>query len=279
VSNRLLFAPSGFERGFDAWREVSALARDADLDPAGKVASRSAPRVLDAVAAALADAPREHVFLYIHYLDVHDYLPARVSYAQAVQTFDRRLGELLLALERERLLEDSVVILTSDHGESLGERHAIAGKSSHRGNPSFQSVLEIPLIIAPPVSDEPDRMLRSEDLAALIAGIALLPPSTSMAKSPLHDDELLLTERRFLTYRRGPFKSVIHRKDPRRTALFDLLSDPGETFNGIDQWPAIRDEHRLRVAELVKALAARSVAGDTQTEADRERLRALGYLE
>ena len=95
----------------------------------------------------------------------------------------------------------------------------------------------------------------------------------------LQPDELLLTERRFLTYRRGRWKSMIHRTDPSRSALFDLEADPGETFNGIEQWPLIRDEHRRRVAELLTPLEAGPSVADTQTDADRERLRALGYLE
>jgi arylsulfatase A-like enzyme len=285
VSNRLLFAPSGFERGFDVWREVGASADNQALGPSERLALRSASRVLDAVGGALARAPRERLFLYIHYLDVHDYLPARTSYADSVESFDAGIGALFDALERVGLFESAVIILTSDHGESLSEKHPVAGKSSHRGNPSFQTVLELPLIIAPAegLAKEgvPESMLRTQDLFGLIEGIAGLPETEAARAEPLglQRDELLLTERRFLTYRKGRWKSMINRRDPSRSALFDLSQDPGETFNWIDHRPDVYEAHRRRVDELAGSLASGPLTGDAQSERDRDRLRALGYLE
>ena len=125
VSNRLLFAPAGFERGFDVWEEIGVGPEVKSLDRAERMALRSAPQVFEGVGAALTKAPRERLFLYVHYIDVHDWIPRGMRYARAVEEFDVELGRLLGALDADGLLDDSVVILTSDHGEALGEEHPI----------------------------------------------------------------------------------------------------------------------------------------------------------
>lgn len=279
VSNRLLFAPAGFERGFDVWREVGASPEQDGLDRAERMALRSAPRVLDAVGAALAKAPRERVFLYVHYVDVHDWIPTGRGYAESVEAFDADLGRLLEALAGAGLLDDAVVLLTSDHGEALGERHAIPGRPNHLGNPSFQSVLEVPLIVAPPIAADADATLRSQDLRGLVERVAGLPPEPAPPATLLLPDELLLTERRYLTYQRGRWKSVLHRRDPARFVLFDLYADPGETVDQTAARPEVASEHRSRIAELRASLSAAAVSGEDLTDLDRSRLRALGYLE
>jgi arylsulfatase len=45
----------------------------------------------------------------------------RAGYAAEIRTLDRELGRLLAGLEARGLVEDSVVVLVADHGESLGE--------------------------------------------------------------------------------------------------------------------------------------------------------------
>jgi arylsulfatase A-like enzyme len=282
VGNPLLFAPSGFERGFDVWREVEL--QEADASPAESTSRPSAERVLAELEAVLADPPHERSFLYLHYIDVHQYVQGsrlKENYARAVEAFDADFGRLMDLLRAYGVLEDAVVVLTSDHGESLGERHAVPGRPSHRGDPSFQTVLDIPLIVSPIPDEDPEPMLRSQDLAALIERFAGLAPDRTAgnATDPVLPSELLLTERLFVTYRKGQWKSVFHRTDPRQDALFDLGSDPDETFNGISQWREIAETHRLRVAELTAEISAPAPSGDRQTEADRLRLRALGYLE
>ena len=281
VSNQLLFAPAGFERGFDVWREVGRAQEMRDLAPAERSALRAAPRVNAAVSAALARAQGEPLFLYVHYLDVHDWFALGRGYRESVEAFDRELGELFDALAKEEILDDSVVILTSDHGEALGEAHALPGWPNHRGNPSFESVLRIPLIIAPAIAGDPERFVRSQDLATLILRSAGLPdadPPEGHTPS-VAPDELFLTERKFRTYRKGRWKSTFHRRVPGLQALFDLEADPGEKVNLIDAHPDIHEANQRRVNELVSVLGKSAREGGRLTEVDRGRLRVLGYLE
>lgn len=279
VANALLFAPSGFEQGFDVWREVGAIDTSA-MEREEIPLQRSAKLVREAVRETFAELRRERLFLYVHYVDVHDWTYVDLEYAEAVALMDEELGRLMQELEGEGLLENATVILTSDHGEALGEPHPLKTTRTHLGNPSFQSVLEIPLIVAPPIFEDTDRMLRSQDLAARIEQIAGLPGRAPVgpAEGGLDRDELLLSEDHFLTYRQGRWKSTFHRIQPKRWALFDLDTDPGETVNLLGDEPEIVERHLRRIRDLNARLRTTPDATDTLTERDRDRLRALGYL-
>ena len=77
ASNRLLFEPAGFERGFDRWVEVSyrrmgRKLKDRELELA-RVQGRAVDRVTLAALDALQKRASDRFFLYVHYMDVHDY--------------------------------------------------------------------------------------------------------------------------------------------------------------------------------------------------------------
>jgi arylsulfatase A-like enzyme len=231
-----------------------------------------------AVKGALERRRSDRFFLYVHYIDVHDYGFHRIPYAAAVQSLDQGLGRLLAALEKASLLEDAVVVLTSDHGERLGEMHDFPGEGpnarGHYGNPSFEELLRIPLIVAPARFEDPGRFLRSQDIHRLlleIAGVATVPaPET-------RPDELYLSELQYRTYRQGRWKSLLRRLD-NAYFLYDLEADPEEDREVGKQHPDVARAHLRRMAELTRDLAAQRVPERELSESDRERLRALGYL-
>jgi arylsulfatase A-like enzyme len=283
ASNQFLYEPSGFSRGFDEWVEVD------DRPPVAGAASRRNLKdarqsrtwrpVNRAVTLALNRRKSDHFFLYVHYIDVHDYNFAKISYAEAVQLMDQGVGSLLEKLEAAGLLSDAVVVLTSDHGERLGELHGFEGELpntfGHFGNPSFQELLRIPLIIAPARFDHPGRFLRSQDLFGLllqIAGVERAPASD------VDSDELFIGELQYRTYRQGRWKSLLRRADGRHF-LYDLEADPLEREDQHAQYPEVIAAHAARIAELSKQLAASSVPQRELSESERERLRTLGYLE
>jgi arylsulfatase A-like enzyme len=67
------------------------------------------------------------------------------AYDGAIAYVDHELGRLLDELNRRAVLDDTVVIITSDHGEHLGER----GYMRH-GNTLYPEVLHVPLLILLP---------------------------------------------------------------------------------------------------------------------------------
>jgi arylsulfatase A-like enzyme len=212
--------------------------------------------------------------LYVHYVDVHDWGLMKIEYAEAVELFDRDLGKLLGYLGAQGLLEHAVVVFTSDHGEALGEEHPLKSTRTHLGNPSFEPVLRVPLIVAPPQFDDTSRLVRSQDIPGLIKQIAGIARQEAQDLEP---DEVFLTEKRWQTYRKGRWKSMF-RRGRRKAWLFDIEADPGETVDVSKQRPDIAAEHRKRIAQLTTALAGQVSEDEKLTEQDRQRLRALGYL-
>jgi arylsulfatase A-like enzyme len=281
-SNALIFRPYGYDRGFDSWIEVSSDEAGDRLLPrrARDMARRDAragQRVNTAALAALDDRTSDRFFLYIHYMDPHDYgLRADIKrYADGVMAVDRAVGELLDRLREDGLLENAVVVFTSDHGEYLGAPHALTPAGKHFGNPSVESLLRVPLIVSPPQPGDPTRLVRGQDVRSLIREIAGLAP---IPASDVAADEVFLTELYFQTYRRGQWKSTFSRNGL-RVALFDLTADPGETRNLAELRPEIVEQHRRRINEITSSLGTQRGAKAELSADDAQRLRALGYLE
>jgi arylsulfatase A-like enzyme len=278
-SNQFLFGDSGFSQGFDDWIEVGAPDSPSSVVPAERrrlSELRASPNVLAAVNQALARRESDHFFLYVHFMDVHDYHYAKTDYRKTVGVLDAAIGRLLDMLEAEGLLAGATVLLTSDHGERLGEVHRPRGRPGHYGNPAFEELLAIPLIAAPAVVDDPTAPLRTQDLHPLLARIAGLP---AQDEEVLGDREHYVSERAFRTYVDGHFKSTLRRRDG-KLFLFDLASDPDETRDASSDLPEIADAHRRRIDELANTLAVDVARSDRElSEEERRTLEALGYIE
>ena len=74
---------------------------------------------------------------------------ARDAYDDCVADLDEQLGRLIDELDRRGVLEQTWVIITSDHGESFGEH---AGVFWH-GTSLYETELHVPLVIIPPTAD------------------------------------------------------------------------------------------------------------------------------
>ena len=140
------------------------------------------------------------------------------------------------------------------------------------GNPSFQELLEVPLIVAPATQRNPKELMRTEDVNRLLVELAggTAPPSE------LAPGELLLAETHFRTYLAGRWKSVVRRKDGMFT-LFDLQADPEEKRNVAKANSEIVAVHRDRIEVLSKQFSAREAVLQRISPLDLSRLRLLGY--
>jgi arylsulfatase A-like enzyme len=283
ASNQFLYEPSGFGRGFDDWIEVDerkpATGKASRVGVESPWKSRRWTAVQRAVEQALARRRSDRFFLYVHYVDVHDYRFQKQSYAQAVRVMDRALGRLLDLLEAQGLLRDAVVVVTSDHGERLGEAHGIPGEAAnsygHYGNPSWQEELRVPLVVAPAVFADTKRLVRTQDFYHLVLEIAGIASEPAADTRP---DELFVGELYYRTYRQGRFKTTVRRSDG-RAFLYDLEADPGEQHDLAPGQALGVLAHRNRINELTRDLAAAPEPARELSEEEKARLRALGYLE
>jgi choline-sulfatase len=134
---------SGLARGFEVY--------DDEVGPSGE---RRADAVVERARAWLEQNRQQPFFLWVHFYDPHlDYDPpepyrtrfAGREYDGEVADTDAAVGRLFEALDRANVASQTAVILTGDHGESLGEH----GERSH-GALLFEGATRVPLIIRVP---------------------------------------------------------------------------------------------------------------------------------
>jgi arylsulfatase A-like enzyme len=96
---------------------------------------------------------------------------ARDSYDDCLAYIDEQLGNLFDELRRRGLLDKTVIVVTSDHGEGLGEHNLF-----DHGESLYRTEIRVPLVIIPPsgvkraaVVDETVSLL---DLPATIVDLA-----------------------------------------------------------------------------------------------------------
>jgi arylsulfatase A-like enzyme len=261
VTNKLLHRPGGYERGFERWRELPSFAPTA-------VAAN------DAVREVLAERPQDRFFLYVHYMDVHDYGFRGEPYASGVRQVDWAVGDLQQALQAQGLGEGTVWIVTSDHGERLGEGHFTKGLPGHNGNPSFDTLLEIPLIVSPPVFEDTGGAVRSDDIHRMILRLAGAEPD---APAELRPGEIFLSELRYQTLRDGRWK-LFRERETGALHLVDLEADPGETRDVAASHPEVLAARERRMDGLAASLRVEGAPELELSERDRARLEALGYV-
>lgn len=173
------------------------------------------------------------------------------SYDAGIAYLDREIGRLLDELDRRRLLENTVLIVTSDHGDHFGEH----GNISH-GDTLYMPVIHVPLIICfPPKTPAGRRVYQTvslRDLPATVAELLNLGPDAAFPGESLarywRTTRPLPAARAFsnldLEIHRGPRTWTVHLKslvDDRyhylqeeadgSERLYDLAVDPNETRN------------------------------------------------
>jgi choline-sulfatase len=183
---------------------------------------------------------------------------ARHAYYGAISYVDDQIGRLVATLAEARLEEDTVVIVTADHGDMLGERDLWFKMSF------FEPACRIPLIVHAPGRFRAGRIGgaaslvdllptladlahdgRAPDYAAPVDGRSLVPALTGATPPDEVVGEYLgeSAVAPIVMIRRGALKFVHTPADPDQ--LYDLAADPLEMTN-----LAARPEHAPTVAAL-----------------------------
>jgi arylsulfatase A-like enzyme len=246
----------------------------------------------------------------LHPSQAVDWERVRRLYGGDVNTSDRLLAGLLQLLERQGLSENTILIVTSDHGENLGEHGLVEHQFS-----VHESLLSVPLVISAPGRLAPgvrqDPVMLTDLFATILDGVdaegVTIPPSS---RSLLLPDMQAVSEepsRPLFAEYAGPHRSILEllqsinpqmesarlaaayrtvRVGEKRltvgsdgsVALHDLIADPQQRRNLAGEMPQL-------VASLRQILEqALTPPDDSQhpeyeiDEATREKLRALGYI-
>jgi arylsulfatase A-like enzyme len=211
--------------------------------------------------------------LMIRDLSEAERLFIEANYDGQVAAMDEVLGTLLAALRARGRYENALVIITSDHGEFLGE-HAQLG---HSGQMLYEPVLHVPLVLKFPgaarprgVSSTPVQLVDLLPTVLAAAGAALPPgvqgevlPHVSHPSVAEEDINPHLASRNAALYDRsirvlydGSYKLITTSRGERM--LFDLARDPEEKTDLAAREP----ERAAALAEKLEAVFATLVAPD-----------------
>src|SRR5262249_19303656 len=179
----------------------------------------------------------------------------RAPYDAEVAYTDAMLGALLARLQAAHALDRTIVAVTADHGESLGDH----GETTH-GLFAYDSTLAVPLIVsapgaAPGLVETP---VSHVDLTPTILDLVGVDPGSaldgqSLARAPSLDRALYF-EALDASLTRGwaPLHGVVQRNwkyiDLPDAELYDLRADPQEQRNLADSDPHAEVLRRMLAA-------------------------------
>jgi len=225
----------------------------------------------------------------------------RALYDGGAAAADRHVGALLGVLEELGLAERTLVVVTSDHGEDLGDR-APPRPATH-GHSLYDELLLVPLVVYDPrlddaVSRVPAQVRLVDVLPTILDLLGVLedPRSNGRSVAPLMRGEeagdrpayaQIVTIKggaRKVALREGAHK-LIQNAFPKIPAveLYDLAADPAEEMNLASQESELREQLQEKLRRARAPVAEGGLPnyrpGQPTPRALKERLEALGYVE
>lgn len=205
-------------------------------------------------------------------------------YAAEVRFLDQELGRLIRELRDRGLLDSSLLVLTSDHGEALEDDH---GYYFSHNNGQTVDQLHVPLMIRYPGCDGGsvvDRPVSTVDVLPTALTILGIDADVATDGIDLRDDrERVVVSQGFreISVRRGRWKAIWDRGE--EPFLANLERDPGESRNLADGVVLGHAERMQELSALLRQVRERPVITranlrDRAPDALRRKLEALGYL-
>ena len=293
----------GLNKGFEYYN-------DYDI---GTLNGRLADQVTDAAVRWVEEAKNKNIFLFLNYFDPHyPYEPPKdfvapffqknphifyqlsklqqiiASYDGEILYMDYHIGKLLENLKANNLYDNSMIIVTADHGDLFGEH----GKFGH-GDYLWQEEIHVPLFIKYPAGEispqQSNLRIQLTDILPLICKrLGINIPENIQGDVPPKIEHPIMAE----TY---PLKEIskdgywraIFDKDYKflwnsenNHRLFNLRKDPAEQLNLIEKKPQVAgrmlSNMERYLADLPKTShdsAEREIDEDTK-----KALESLGYI-
>lgn len=209
-------------------------------------------------------------------------------YDEGIRSFDEGLKEVVEHLESRRLLDKTVIVVTSDHGESFYEH----GRVKHCQT-LHDTEIHVPLWIRVPGVSQSGRTALTTplvDLAPTLLDMLGLPTPGVLEGRSLRpwieepttpgDGTAYSAYSVLRSVTDGRYKLITSVRDKGEDRLYDLQDDPGETHSLHDA--ERRTLHRLRklLADWMSRTEGGKNAEQKQKEADEieKELRSVGYI-
>ena len=285
VSSYVLRGETGLRGAFD-WYEDSVNAHAGgefgDFQRPGTTTAALAKRWLDSAAS-------RPFFLFLHLYEPHvPYAPppefaARYAnkYDGEIAAADAIVGDVIADLKRRNLYDDALVVVTSDHGEGLGDH----GEQQH-SILLYTEAIHVPLLVKLPKRTRAgERITQPASLADITPTVAALVGATATAAP--HSANLLALPATRNLYSESIYPYVqlgwsdvrslmgerFHYIDSPRPELYDVVRDPAERQD------VIATERRAAAAmrKELEGYPAATSAGPVDPE-EAAKLAALGYI-
>jgi len=183
----------------------------------------------------------------------------RRSYYGLVTYIDRKVGELLDALERLELRDNTIVIFTSDHGDMLAEKNMVQKRSFYEFSSRVPLILNFPDGWAAGTKcPQPASLIDLAPTMLQLAGVDEWLPMDGRSLLPCIEgketDRIAFSESHTngvyepcFMIRKGQYKYIHIRNEDDQ--LFDLDNDPGEWNNlcGNPSYAEVETELRSRI--------------------------------
>ncbi|OGL47868.1 MAG: hypothetical protein A2161_18610 [Candidatus Schekmanbacteria bacterium RBG_13_48_7] len=206
-------------------------------------------------------------------------------YDAEILCVDHYIGELFQKLKNRNLYDNTIIVMTADHGECFLEHNNIK-----HGGSLYKELINVPLIIRIPGlkgGKKIDRLVEQIDIVPTILEATRIDTKQQFSgtsfycmmtgKGDCGDDQGMaeIPGRNIRTLMRGNSKLIV---SPEEIELYNLSSDPGEKNNIKDQRPEMVDELQAALENLISRLKINQTEPVPANNKDLEMLKSLGYI-
>ena len=275
----------GFGRGFDFYDASLGRPR---AEGSGAIA-RSGVEVVARAMAWLTRNPARPFFLWMELSDAQ--APYHSSSNAGVRSADAAAGRLIAALRGQKLYQDSLLVVTADHGESLGAH----GEETH-GVFLYDETIRVPLLMRLPGTQMAGKRIATKVSLVSVAPTILeaagvgAPPemqgqsllriakSNSGAEQPVYSRSEFPQQAfgwsRLESWRAGKYLYI---RAP-KPELYDLSADPGAAHNLAGSSRAVLDTMAGQLQGFDNHFGGSNSSAASLTSSEMQKLASLGYV-
>lgn len=291
----------GLDKGFDVYDDLYGsknVVRDLSF------IERRAEEVNKKAVEWLDKNQNSKFFVWVHYFDPHTPYepPSSFNHEYAGREYDGEIaytdyviGKLLEKLNQLKLIEKTLIILTSDHGEGLGDHN----ETTH-GIFVYDSTLRVPLIFHNPKISPGNKIVSDQvgliDVMPTILDLMGFPQSPNIqgrsfksvifkGKSFPNKHCYIESVAAMLDRNWAPLQGIRTEEwkyiDAPIPELYDLKNDPKEGNNIIEKKPEITKHLRKKLQKMIRNNSSPLSSHVFKTEIDKdtkEKLMSLGYI-
>lgn len=201
----------------------------------------------------------------------------RQHYFAKISLVDEQIGKVLTALEERGILDNSIVLFTSDHGDMLGD-HGMAYKWL-----MYDSIVKVPLVIKDFRANQPSKNV--DALASLIdIGPTILDYADCVIPTRLEGKSLraategkpnlprdsVYCEDNYMIMRRTKTSKIIHYIGQTEGEYYDLEKDPNESHNlwHDSEYESSRNEDRFKLLDWLATSSYFNAGHKNQSSAE-----------